>query len=198
MAAFAAEAPGGATRAADTATGAAAEAMAHGAEAGAAWYASPDFWVFVAFVMFVALIARTAYRLVTVALDDRANRIRNQIDEATRLAAEAQDLLAAYERKQREATREAEAILDEARREADRIAEQAGKDLQAALARRERLAMDRIAQAEQAAINDVRTTAIDLALAATERILSGTQGARQADALIDAAIADLPGRVRLQ
>lgn len=177
------------------------EHAAQGAEAVHAaepWYASSSFWVFVAFVIFMALVGKTAFRLVTVALDDRAERIRNQIDEATRLAAEAQDLLAAYERKQREAAQEAESVLDRTRREAERLAEQASSDLQAALARRERLAMDRIAQAEQSAVNDVRAQAIDIAMSATERVLAGTQGAKHADSLIDAAIAELPKKLRLQ
>ncbi len=161
------------------------------------WYMSPDVWVLVAFILFFAVIGRTAYRFVTTALDDRADRIRNQIDEATRLAAEAQDLLASYERKQREAAQEAEAIQDAARREAERLAEQASKDLRAALERREQLAMERIAQAEQTAAAEVRAMAIDLAMTATERVLSGTVGAKHADALVDAAIADIPDKLRI-
>lgn len=167
----------------------AAEAVGNAAEP---FYASATFWVGVGFVVFVALVSRIAYRVVTVALDDRAARIRNQIEEATRLATEAQELLASYERKQREAAEEAESIVDHARHEAARLSESAAQELERSLARRRQLAMDRIAQAEASAIADVRNHAIEVAMAATERLLSEKVKGKTADDLIDAAIKDLP------
>ena len=156
------------------------------------FYASAEFWVAVAFVIFIALTARIVYRVISVALDDRAERIEGQLEEATRLAAEAQDLLASIERKQREAAAEADDIIDRARRESDRIAERGAQDLEKALKRREQLAMERLAHAEQSAIAEVRNQAVDVALEATRRILVAEATAERADALIDATIQDLP------
>lgn len=167
----------------------AAEAAAHASEP---FYASSTFWVGVGFVLFVALVGRIAYRVITVALDDRAERIKNQIEEAARLAEEAQELLASYERKQREAAEEAESIVEHARQEAARLSENAAQDLERSLARRRQLAMDRIAQAEASAIADVRNRAIEVAMDATERLLSEKIKGKSADDLIDAAIKDLP------
>lgn len=167
----------------------AAEAAGHAAEP---FYASPTFWVGVGFIVFVALVSRIVYRVVTVALDDRADKIKNQIDEATRLAEEARELLASYERKQREAAEEAESIVDHARHEAARLGENAAQDLERSLARRRQLALDRIAQAEAQAIADVRNHAIDVAMDATQRLLSQKVKGKSADDLIDAAIKDLP------
>ncbi len=170
--------------------------MAFAAEAGAEhaepFYASAEFWVAVAFVIFVALVARTVYRVISVALDDRAERIANQLEEARRLAAESQELLASIERKQREAAAEADDIIERSRREADRLAERGAQELEKALKRREQLAMDRLAQAEQAAVADVRNQAVDVALEATRRILIAQTSQERADTLIDATIEDLP------
>ena len=170
------------------------EALAAEAVAGHAepLYATAEFWVAIAFLIFVGLTARTVYRVIGVALDDRAGRIEGQIDEATRLAAEAQDLLASIERKQREAAAEAEDIIDRARRDSDRIAERSAHELEKALGRREQLAMERLAHAEQSAIAEVRNQAVDVALEATRRILIAETTAERADALIDATIKDLP------
>ena len=177
----------------------AAEVAAEGAELVVEYppfWQTAEFWVAVSFLLFIALIGRTAYRVVTLALDDRADRIRTQIDDAQRLQAEAQELLASYERKQRDAAQESEAMIEDARREADRIAEQAEKDLEASLARREQLAMERIAQAETMALAEVRAQAVDLAIRATERLLAAEMKGKQADALIDGAIEELPERLK--
>jgi F-type H+-transporting ATPase subunit b len=172
----------------------AAEAVAEHAEP---LYASAEFWVAIAFLIFVVITARTIYRVINVALDDRAEHIEGQIEDATRLAAEAQDLLASIERKHREATAEAEDIIERARKEADRIAERGAEDLEKSLRRREELAMERLAQAEQDAVAEVRNRAVDVALEATRRILIAEMTAERADALIDATIKDLPQKLKL-
>lgn len=174
---------------------AAAAAEAGAEHAAEPFYLEAEFWVFVAFVIFVGLVGRTAYRVVVAALDDRAQRIRDQVDEATRLAEEAQQLLATYERKQRDAAAEAETVVEMARREADRLSDQAAKDLERSLQRREQLAFDRIAQAEAAAIAEVRNRATEIALEATRRLVVQRVSGKRADALIDAAIDELPKRL---
>lgn len=169
----------------------------HGAEAHAPFYMGGEFWVAIAFIIFVALTARTIFRVVTVALDDRAERIKDQIDQATRLAEEAQALLADYEKKQRDAAAEADRMINDARREADRLSEQASEDLERALKRREQLAVERIAQAEAAAVAEVRARAVDVAMEATREVLAAAATGNKADALIDDAIKDLPAKLRL-
>ena len=171
----------------------AAEAAAeHGADP---FYATAEFWVAVGFILFVAAVFRTAYRVVTLALDDRADKIKNQIDEAARLAEEAQELLASFERKQREAAEEADGMLERARNEADRLADQAAQDLEKSLKRRKQLAMDRIAQAETSAIAEVRSRAVEIALDATQRLMVEKVKGKTGDKLLDAAIAELPERL---
>lgn len=176
----------------------AAEAGAHAAEHAAPepFYVGAEFWVFVAFVIFVVVVGRIAYKVVTVALDDRADRIKAQIDEASRLQAEAQELLASYERKHREAAQEAESIVERARREADTIAEQAAADLERSLKRREQLALDRITQAEAAAVAELKARAVDIAMTATQTLLAENATGKQAEALINAAIEDLPEKLK--
>lgn len=170
---------------------------AEAAEHAGPFYASAEFWVATAFVIFIALTARIVYRVVSVALDDRAARIESQLKEATRLAAEAQELLASVERKQREAVAEADDIVERARREADRIAERGAEELEKALKRREQLAMERLSHAEQMAIAEVRSQAVDVALEATRRLLVAETTAERADTLIDATIKDLPRTLKL-
>jgi F-type H+-transporting ATPase subunit b len=154
------------------------------------------FWVLVSMVILIVLVWKPASRSITSALDERAVRIRNELDEARRLREEAEQLLADYQRQEREAVTEAQAIVTHARQEAERIAAQAARDLEPSLARRQRLAEERIAQAEARASAEVRAAAVDAAIAAAREVIASEVDERRGGALIDSAIAALPERLR--
>ncbi len=158
-------------------------------------FENPEFWVAVAFVLVVALAFRPAAKAVTETLDARAAKIRSQIEEARKLREDAQALLAEYQRKQRDAMLEAEKIISQARKEAIRFKADAEKDLENAIARRKQQAVERIAQSEAQAILQVRNTAIDLALAAAEKLIQSSLDPAKRQALADKAIAELPARM---
>jgi F-type H+-transporting ATPase subunit b len=149
------------------------------------------FWVGLGFIVFVALVAKKVYGLATDGLDKRAEKIRGEIDEATRLREEAQALLASYERKQRDAVNEATAIVEQAKAEAVRIREAAEADLAASLERRTRLAENKIAQAEAQAVAEVRGLAVDVALRATRRLIADNLDDARAQALADDALGEV-------
>jgi F-type H+-transporting ATPase subunit b len=128
-------------------------------------------------------------------LDARAARIRKDLDEAASLRAQAEKLLAEYQAKHRDAMAQADAIVTAAKEEAARLAAKAETDLAAALKRREALALERIAQAEAQATSDVRSAAVDLAIAATAKILEKHLDAGRQDAIVDKAIRALPARL---
>jgi F-type H+-transporting ATPase subunit b len=155
----------------------------------------PEFWVLIAFVIAIALVWRKATAGISQSLDARAARIKAELDEAQRLREEAQQALATYQRKQRDALKEAEAIVNHARAEAERFGEQARRDLEAAIERRRRQAEDKIAQAEAKAVAEVRAAAVDVAMAAARRIIGQSVDAARGARLIDDAIHALPQRL---
>jgi F-type H+-transporting ATPase subunit b len=155
----------------------------------------PTFWVAVAFVIFVAAAFKKVRDGLNSALDGRAARIKAQLDEARQLREEAQAALAEYQRKVRDAAAEAKAIVDHARVEAERLRERARADQEHALKRREQLAIEKIAQAEAEALKQVRNLAVDLAVAATARLLAENMGKDQAGRLINEAIQELPDKL---
>jgi F-type H+-transporting ATPase subunit b len=155
----------------------------------------PEFWVLVSFVIVLAGLFRKAGPLITKFLDDRATKIKAELEEAHKLRDEAQRMLAEYQRKQRDALKEAEEIVARARVEAERAGEQAARDLDAALERRKRLALEKIALAESKATAEVRNTAVDVAIAAVREILAKALDAPRKSKLIDEAITELPQRL---
>jgi len=152
---------------------------------------NPETWVAIAFIIFVVLAGKPLVRGIGKTLDARAARIKAELDEARALRDEAQKLLADYQKKQQEAMRDAEAIVRQARSEAERLKSEAAANLDAAFARREKMSMDKIAQAEAQAVADVRNHAIDVAVAAAEQLLKSKTDAQRGERMIDSAIAEL-------
>ncbi len=159
-------------------------------------FKAPEFWVAIAFLCFVGLLLKAKVpSLVTKALDDRADAIRKELEEARRLREEAQRLFADYQKKQREAEDEARAIVDKARADAEALAADTRKSLAETLERRTKLAEDKIARAEAQALSEVRSTAVDLAVAAAESILREKVAGASAGSLIEQSIRDLKGKL---
>jgi F-type H+-transporting ATPase subunit b len=155
----------------------------------------PEFWIAVGLVLLIAVVFRPIKRGLLGALDARAARIKLELEEARKLRDEAARLVETYRKKQAQALADAEAIVRHAGQEAERVRAEAGTELEQSLKRQERQALDRIAQAETTAIAEVRALAVDLAVAATRKLLAEHLDEAQKTALIDRAIAELNSRL---
>lgn len=152
----------------------------------------PEFWVAVAFFIFVGILMYVGvHRRFLEALDQRQARIKAELDDARRLRDEAEKLLADYQRRQREAEREASEIIASAQAEAERIAVDARAKMEDFVARRTKMAETKIAQAEAQALADVRAAAAEAAVAAAERVLTRTVRGKLADELLAKGVEDV-------
>jgi F-type H+-transporting ATPase subunit b len=155
----------------------------------------PEFWVLVSFLIFFAVFGGRLWAAVAGMLDGRANAIRAELAEAQRLREEAEAMLADAQRARTAAIAEATDMVARSQADAARLQEAAMAEAEAAGKRREKLALDRIAAAEKAALTEVRHVAADIATRATEHVL--LQGIGDDDQrLVDQAIADLPRALR--
>ena len=146
----------------------------------------------IGFVIFLAvLIYFGVPGMLTRALDARAVRIRQELDEARALRDEAQTLLASYERRQKEVKAQADDIVTAARAEAEKAAEAAKEDIRTSVARRLKTATEQIAAAEQSAIRQIKDKAVTLAVAAAGDVLRDRMQAADADRLINNAISEV-------
>ena len=154
--------------------------------------ASPTIWVFLSVVIFFAGLAYFGiYKKIAGSLDERADKIRTELDEARRLREEAQTLLASYQRKQKEAEDQADHIVKQARKDAEAMAEQARKDLKERLERRAALAEAKIANAEAQALSDVKAKAAQMAIQTAEKLLDENMTAANHTALVKKGIDNL-------
>lgn len=156
----------------------------------------PTFWVAIAFVLFVAAVFKPARAAILGGLDAKIAEIRQQVDEAERLRNEAQDLLDTYRRQQRQALQDAEDMVARSREDSERQRKEGAQELIVALERQRQMSLDKIAQAEAAALQEVRARAVDIAIAATEKILSDRLDGDAGDRLVEASIRDLPAKLQ--
>ena len=152
------------------------------------WYNS-NFVVGVAFILFLLLLLYLGvHRYIGKALDERAARIRAELNEARQLREEAQELFAEFERKQRQVAGQADEIVAHAKAEAEAAAERAKADLKVSIERRLKAADEQIAMAESNAVKQVKDRAVAVAIAAAADVLRARLGDDRARGLVDEAI----------
>ncbi len=159
------------------------------------FFTNPETWVTFAFLLVVIFGGMKVVKGISAALDKRSSKISNELDEAQRLREEAQELLAKYQAKQREALKEADEIRAHAKSEADRMLASAKADLEASLKRREQQAMDRISNLEAQAVAEVRARVAEIATQATLAMVTEKATGAKAEELVDSAIAEIKGRL---
>lgn len=166
--------------------------MAAGHEGG--FFSDAHSWVFLATVIFAVVAFRLGRKPILAILDSRTAKIKNDLEEAERLRIEAQELLAQYQRKHRDALKTAEEIVTHARESVKRIHDEANKNLEESLKRKEAQILDKIARTEAAAVEEVRNQTADLAIIAARRMLLEALEGDGKD-LIDQSIGKLSGQI---
>jgi F-type H+-transporting ATPase subunit b len=155
-----------------------------------------EFWVAVSFFLFVGtLLYLGVHKKLASALDARAARIAKELDEAERLRAEAEKVLADYRRKQGDAVKEAQGIIDLASKEAEILAAETRGSMKEHFDRRMKLAEDKIARAETEALREVREAAADAAVAAAQIVIAQKLTPETADKLVKQGIDALKGKL---
>jgi F-type H+-transporting ATPase subunit b len=136
-------------------------------------FQDPTFWVAISTVCFFAFLAVKGRAPVIAGLDARSQTIANRIAEAEHLKTEATELLAHFKTKMDSAVVEAAGLLQDAKDRTTQMEQTAKADLARSITRIQESANLRIKQAEQAAINTVRTQVINHTRRLVERQLAG-------------------------
>jgi F-type H+-transporting ATPase subunit b len=154
-----------------------------------------EFWAIVALVLFVGVVLYIRVpRMLNTSLDGRIKKIETELAEASRLRTEAKALLDSYAGKRQQAETEAQGIVTAAREEADRLAKEAAAALEALIVRRTKAVEEKIAQAEQQAVAEVRGRSADVAVEAA-RVLLMQQMATKGEGLVSQAIGDVAAKL---
>jgi F-type H+-transporting ATPase subunit b len=143
----------------------------------------PVTWTSLGLVIFLVavFIFMKPHTMIAKSLDDRAAKIRSELDSAAALRKEAEAKLADAERRQKEAETQAIEIVAIARREAEQLAKDASTALAERIKLREKLAEERIGRAESEAVRDVKIAAAETASRAAAAILTEQLTGKAAD-----------------
>ena len=154
------------------------------------------FFALVALVLFLGIVLWAgAHKKAGAALDARAAQIEKDLNDARKLREDAEALVAEYKQKRIDAEKEAEGIVNQAKADAVAYAEDAKKKLSDSLARRTKQAEQKIAQAEAAAIKDVRSAATEKAVAAAAALIGSGAKGKGGEKLIAESIGAIKSRL---
>jgi F-type H+-transporting ATPase subunit b len=131
-----------------------------------------NFWVLISFVIFIGVFIKYGKAQVLSGLDKRIDEIKNELDVAEKLRVDAQELLAEYQRKQKDAIGEAERIIQDAKNNAEALRQKAEDDLQKSMSRREQQLNDRLKRIEDNARQEVEAYTAQIAINAARSVLN--------------------------
>ena len=155
-----------------------------------------SFFTLVALIIFLGIVAYAGgFKAMGAGLDTRAARIRNDLEHAAKLRKEAEALLAEYKQKRIDAEKEAASIISAAKADAEEYAAETRRKLSESLDRRTKQAEQKIAQAEAAAIKDVKNAATELAIAAAQNLVAQAAKGATSDQLIASSIQAVKNRL---
>ena len=148
-------------------------------------------WTLIAFGITLLILRKYAFPQIAKALDVRQRAIEEAIDHADATKAEADQLLADYRARLKEARVQADEIVSKAKASSD--ADSAASLAKAKEERENQLeaAKRDIDQATQKAIGDLRREVADLTVTATEKITKRTLTGDDQQRLVDEALAEL-------
>ncbi len=135
------------------------------------FFSSLIFWEIVSFAALLFVLAKYAFPPILEGLDARERKIRESIESAERLRAEADRRMIEYEAKMKSAQKEAETMILEAKLRAQHVQEENERRLSADAERIKAAATRDIDQERRRALEEVRRSVSDLALLIAEKLV---------------------------
>ena len=163
----------------------------HEAEANVFGLTAPWFIALAIIAVLGIMLWKKVPQAIAGALDSKIALIRDQLAEAESLRKEAEALKAEYEAKAKSADKDRAALLERAKHEADEIVAKAKTDAEALIERRTRMAEDKIAAEERAAVEQLRAAAAEAATKAAARLIAERHDAGTDAKLVDQAIKEI-------
>ena len=150
-------------------------------------------WVAIGFILFILLLVYFKVPgQITKILDNRADKIRTELDEAKKLREEAQSMLADFQKKNKEAEKNAKVLIDEAKKLAKNYEKEAKSKFDENMERRKKLLDEKLKRAEVEALNQIKNDITDIVFDAIDKSLSNNNiNKKDSDRIIDSGIKEI-------
>ena len=165
------------------------------ASSSSSWLITPNvglmIWTFVVFGISLYILIKAVFPRIRQVLDERAASIDESIDSAERTRKEADELLAEYRERLKEARAQSEEIVQRARQTADSHEHEARERAQEIIAEGAKKAEREIDAATKRALDDIRREVADLTIMATEKVVRKTLNDADQRRLVEEALSEL-------
>lgn len=145
-------------------------------------------WLAISFGLLYLMLARGAIPRIATVLEQRRDKIADDLDEAARLKDEAEEALKNYEAALADARAKAHAIAAETRGQLTSEAERHQAELQQSLDGKIAEAESRIAATKAGAMKNVRSVAADTATAIVDKLIGEVPDAGAITAAVDSEL----------
>ena len=152
------------------------------------FFASQLVWLGIIFVLLYLVMSRLVLPRIGEVLEERSERIANDLDKAESLKKEAESVIAAYEAALEKARGEASAVLGKAGQEVAEMAARRQGEFARVLAEKTAAAEERIAKAKQDAKAQIRDIAIGAAGEVVAKLTGGAADEAAIAGPVDAAL----------
>ena len=154
-------------------------------------FSDPQFWVFIAFIIFIGIIFNPIRKILSTTLDSKIKNIKENINQAEKLKNDTQQSLSEIKKRQNEVKIEIKNIQEEAKHKISLIADSTQTKLKEQINKRNELAKIKIEQLTREANSDVHQYIAQTAITATIDILEKKLNEKQKQDLINQSIAEL-------
>jgi F-type H+-transporting ATPase subunit b len=157
-------------------------------------FVSQLFWLGICFGFLYLMMSRIALPRIATVIEERKDKIALDLDRAAEFRGKIDTAIAAYEKALSEARSRAHRTVDETRKRASADMEQKRKASEAQIMARLKEAEDRINTTKDAALQNVRDVAVDVATNIVGRLSGDQVPATAVESAVDAEFGNMPSR----
>ena len=151
----------------------------------------PQFWVFIAFIIFIGVMIKPVRKILSINLGDKIQEIKDSIDQAEKIKNDAQLTLSEVKKRQNEVRGEIDLIEKEAKEKITMIEKSAHSKLIDQINKRNALASVKIDQMTRDANTEIQKHITQIAISATVNILEKKLNDKEKQNLINQSINEL-------
>jgi len=152
---------------------------------------SQIFWLFVCFFALLLFMYKFAGPAVTKMLDERADQIRKDLEDAERFKNEAEELLNDYKKQMEKSEAKAKKLIKEAKAAAKEISEKEVKELEKTIQAKSKQAEKQLKSAKDKAVAEATSELHSIVIQATEKLINETVDTKKAKELTKKAAEEL-------
>ena len=154
-------------------------------------FSDPQFWVFIAFIIFIGVMIKPVRKILSINLGDKIQEIKDSIDQAEKLKNDAQLALSEIKKRQNEVKGEIDLIEKEAKEKITMIEKNAYTKLIDQINKRNALASVKIDQITRDANTEIQKHITQIAISATVNILEKKLNDKEKQNLINQSVNEL-------